>query len=315
MTNHNSTAMAPRTFVLSWNKGLAPPIYDPSNRNEWLPIADDIASRVIVIMTPSPHQDSEIAAAIAPFGTLQLAFTMTLLQHDCSLETFESIDYLLKRLVLNALRDHAGGGMTRRSAASSSELADVFSGIQALHVVICNSTSLATTDTSLSVPDTLDIPLPSRCTRIKLILDSSTSPEYVAASKDLALLDNLVREEIAERLAGPLNAYLHTAPQDTHEQRQEIAAWVNAQLRSRHLAIRDPESGWPAILIANRGGKSGNVSRFWLQTRDQIGKTRRSMGVATLPDLVLMPDTERVEPLSRWASLARTKQTDQQTER
>jgi hypothetical protein len=112
-------------------------------------------------------------------------------------------------------------------------------------------------------------------------------------------LDTL-REVIATHLEPVVNQYANDQPRATWEEKRALASTVNENLQKLGLAIKCPETGNPAILIADRRSDSPEVTRFRLHVR-KPGGGRAAKGVwRELPPLELMLDSGRVEPFAKW---------------
>lgn len=118
--------------------------------------------------------------------------------------------------------------------------------------------------------------------------------------KLLQALRNIFLEELAIVLTQPLNQYLRERVTDDLAERRELASTTNAWLRSLGLAIRCPRTGSPGILVVDfKNPQHPDVTRFRIEIRDAHGRTRRHYTANALPDLELIPDTPRAEPLAR----------------
>lgn len=108
-----------------------------------------------------------------------------------------------------------------------------------------------------------------------------------------------VRESIARALSPHLNYHVALVPQDTYDEKRELAKWVNAELRRFGVAIKCPRTGLPAFLVADPGGRPGS-GRFQLEVT-QDGKPHRSVSSGTLMQLSLMasPVKPDVDPPAR----------------
>jgi hypothetical protein len=125
----------------------------------------------------------------------------------------------------------------------------------------------------------------ARAERIKELLDENAPEAFAKTFAKVSELLLLARQEMAERLSGPLNTKVHRMPQETYEQKKSIASWVNATLREVGLAIRCPKTGRPAILIADIRNSPEDSSRFRLEITEEDGRKVRTWSSNNLTDL------------------------------
>lgn len=126
--------------------------------------------------------------------------------------------------------------------------------------------------------------------------------EYAQASSELKRAQEAFYEVFAGAVADRLNAVLEHLPSSTLVERQRVATWCNQELRRLKLAIRDPHTGHPAILVADLHDAVQDQSRcrFRLQVRDPSGRTRRFPAVDSGPlRLQLMEASPRREPFAK----------------
>lgn len=100
---------------------------------------------------------------------------------------------------------------------------------------------------------------------VRELLAATEPTEYPAFFDHLLALAVAVREELAARLSPKLSAQVRTMPHETYAEKQELAKWVNGQLRQLGLAVRCPKTGRPAILLADHG-PDPQKGRFQVQT-------------------------------------------------
>jgi len=129
--------------------------------------------------------------------------------------------------------------------------------------------------------------------------------DYAARYKELQELSHEFRTEVARQLGPAMNAHLKKMPQDSYAEKQALASWVNGQLRALGLAIKCPKTGRPANLVADIKQAGSDVSRFRLEIRDERGKKTRTFASRELPELELMEDEPRQEPLLKWSERVR----------
>ena len=126
-----------------------------------------------------------------------------------------------------------------------------------------------------------------RISKIKQLIETLPADHYTDAYKAADELLTLTKQEVAQRLSAPFNAKIRSMPQDTYQQKKDLASWVNTELRNLGLAIRCPKTGNPAILIADVRGDAEETSRFRLEYTDERGKKVRSWTGYDLSGLTL----------------------------
>ena len=134
-------------------------------------------------------------------------------------------------------------------------------------------------------------------------LVASLPADYPGFTATAAEMDRCLRSEVAAALQSRLNAHLLSFPHETYAEKQEIASWVNEELRRLGLAIRCPKTGEPAILVADVQGGVDSPSRFRLEITDKDGRRARTFSSRNLPELELREDTVRPEPFARKSKL------------
>jgi hypothetical protein len=129
----------------------------------------------------------------------------------------------------------------------------------------------------------------------------STIPnEYPAAGVVGSEISDAFLSELAAALQPRLNTYILTLPQDSLEDKQNTATWINRELREKKLSIRCPRSQAPGILLADtKDGEHSDDTRFRLRTHDKDGRRLATCTWRSLPELELMPAPLRRESLSR----------------
>ena len=125
----------------------------------------------------------------------------------------------------------------------------------------------------------------------------SPSPaDYDGIARHLDEAGRGFRRAVAERLEPALNDHLKGLPQASYGEKQELARWVNAELRRFGLAIRCPKTGLPAILIADPGDDPAR-GRFQLDVITAAGRNKRTVSSVQLPHLALTADgPSRISP-------------------
>lgn len=80
------------------------------------------------------------------------------------------------------------------------------------------------------------------------LLQAGNAGGYERVAKRLREARELFHEEIAYLVAAPLNQHLARMPQATLQEKQELAKWLNAELRFLGVAVKDPHSGHAGYL-------------------------------------------------------------------
>jgi hypothetical protein len=132
---------------------------------------------------------------------------------------------------------------------------------------------------------------------------------YPNLAKDFRDLEHDLRRQFAVRIQPALTTVIRKMPQDTYPQKQEVARWVNTELKELNLSIchRIENDQYPAILIAHSGHQYAN-GRFRLEFKRPDG----TRGTALLPDaplsLELMEAPTRPEGIVKALSVRKSKQ-------
>lgn len=121
----------------------------------------------------------------------------------------------------------------------------------------------------------------------------SLPPEYAARRQRLLDLRTAFHLEVARAFEVALGDELATLPQGTHEERRDLASWVNRQTRELGLSVASPKSGGPVTVVAGYRDDA-NSSRFQLVERTPDGH-RRSTATPRLAGLKLCQDPTRRE--------------------
>jgi hypothetical protein len=154
----------------------------------------------------------------------------------------------------------------------------------------------------------------SRADRIRAVLSKARPTGYLAAVNEAKELVSLTKQEIIARITPLLNAQVSAMPSENYGDKQKIASWVNGELRRLGLAIRCPKTNHPAILVADVRGGEHEISRFRLEIRDDSGNRKRTWSSQSIPELTLMEDSPREEPIAKWSARLRQKRQDNQRE-
>lgn len=134
--------------------------------------------------------------------------------------------------------------------------------------------------------------------------------DYTSKKELFLELNHNLRQSAASALQAPFNSHLHTMPQSTPADKKTIAIWVNAQLRELGLAIRCPRTARPSVLIADVKEGRSKIGRFRFENRDESGAKQRTSTSEALPELELMEDLPRREPIIEWTVRVRDQQQD-----
>lgn len=124
---------------------------------------------------------------------------------------------------------------------------------------------------------------------------------YGKKHEALLKLSIATRAAIARVLEPALNEEAKSHPQNTYEEKKQLAKWINAETRRLGLALKAPKTGEPCFIVATTGNNP-NVGRFVFDYIDDQGKRQHPMSSITLPALELMPaDLSRVSHGTRSA--------------
>ncbi|MGD9689523.1 MAG: hypothetical protein AB7V47_07260 [Phycisphaerales bacterium] len=113
--------------------------------------------------------------------------------------------------------------------------------------------------------------------------------DYIIYSCHMLRVLRLVQSEIARHLEEPLNDFARSMPRETYQQKKELAKVINADLRALGLALMDPATGNPCLLVGDPGNRPEH-GRFVLDYTDAAGRRMHALTSVELPDLKLMPD-------------------------
>jgi len=146
----------------------------------------------------------------------------------------------------------------------------------------------------------------ARLDQIKLLLRFQDGDDYNTFASRVRIARKLFHEEIADIICDPFNKELPRRPHNTLVEKQELARWANAEMRSLGIAIHDKKTGDPASLRADTGGKNG---RFQIELISNDRGRKRTFTSADIFLVQLMPHFERREPLAElWADRVAQKQ-------
>ncbi|MEQ1728804.1 MAG: hypothetical protein ABL982_10515 [Vicinamibacterales bacterium] len=105
-------------------------------------------------------------------------------------------------------------------------------------------------------------------------------------------------ELVADRLESAFNEHVCGMASETLEHKQNVAKYVNAQLRPLGLAIECPKTKYAALLSAGPGHDPAH-GRYRVVLIGSSNENRSTVaGLKELPRLRLVPRPERVEPAS-----------------
>lgn len=110
-------------------------------------------------------------------------------------------------------------------------------------------------------------------------------------------------ELLAGRLAQAFNKHLASLPQDTLQEKRDLARHANADLRHLGLAVKCPKTGEPAMFYGDPG-HIPDKGRFQLGLVSEEAARKRTFTSQTLFQVELMGRPVRREPLAEWAERA-----------
>jgi FHA domain len=147
-----------------------------------------------------------------------------------------------------------------------------------------------TNDPSTDHPDTsLD----------RLLSNVPKNAPYEEQAEAASQLTHEVRLQLASRIAPAFNAAIQAMPQDTYDQKKELAAWVNAELGRFGLAVKCPKTGLPAKLHGDTGNYP-ETGRFQFQVSTDSGRPHRTVNTPDLPVLELVDSTPDLDTQVSW---------------
>ncbi len=91
--------------------------------------------------------------------------------------------------------------------------------------------------------------------KLAQLLSSGNKEDYQQTVQRLRETRELFHQELAHQIETPLNEILATMPRATLREKQELAKWLNADLRYLGLGIKAPQSENPTFL---RGAPTHN---------------------------------------------------------
>jgi hypothetical protein len=141
---------------------------------------------------------------------------------------------------------------------------------------------------------------PERQAALKSLLAGlpETYPERYAA---LQKLRHAFHREIACSLEPVLNSHVAGRPQNSPDERKELATWINQQLRDIGLAVQCPKTKHPASLIVDwQYADDPEITRFRFAFRSDSGRSCHGAARRELPYLQLTEHLPRIESLARF---------------
>ncbi len=146
---------------------------------------------------------------------------------------------------------------------------------------------------------------------IHLLLDDKpTSYEMLSARLREARI--VFHECVAMRIEGPLRIEMQSAPHGSFVEKQQIANWVNGDLRLLGLAVKCPNTGLDSTIGVDHGSNAA-VGRFRLRPFED--SKRRTFSSVNVFPVELVPHFQRREPLAKnWTDDAQRRNTPRQHE-
>ena len=122
--------------------------------------------------------------------------------------------------------------------------------------------------------------------------------DYPTRYQRIAAMRHDIQRAFASALSEPLNQYVLSLPQSSLEEKRELARSVNKDLRLLNLAVRCPETGRAAILLAE-SGYLDRSSKFRFKSIDETGRRWKRCVSERTPRLELMEGPAREETQAR----------------
>lgn len=124
--------------------------------------------------------------------------------------------------------------------------------------------------------------------------------DYTIKAAALNALSNAFRQQMAITIQGSLNAQLAKIPQETYEEKKELAKWLNAEMRKFGIAVCCPKTGRASLLYADHGRHPAQ-GRFQLDNSDDEGNKHRTLSFNELISLTFMADDLSRAAWGKWA--------------
>jgi hypothetical protein len=140
---------------------------------------------------------------------------------------------------------------------------------------------------------------PNRQASLELLL-TDLPGDYTARYAAIQAIRHAFHREIAVALEPAINERVSQMPQDTPEERQNLASWINEQLRQIGLAAKCPVTGRPASIVVDRQDREHpEITRFRYGVRSEDGKYSHNATSRNLGEFKLTEHSPRVEALAK----------------
>lgn len=146
--------------------------------------------------------------------------------------------------------------------------------------------------------------LPPRIRKLVDLLIDQSSADYDTTVRRLRAARQVLEEELACQIEGPLNERLAKMPLMDYDNKKEASKFINNILGSLGLHCRCPKTGEPAFIVGSMGNGNNPGGRFLFQSlkRGKAGKYAQTCSSTALPHIVPMPNSE--EPIEVWVKRA-----------
>ena len=134
-------------------------------------------------------------------------------------------------------------------------------------------------------------------------IGDSIPSSYLEAVQAVQALSHRFHQAIAKAMESRINDFAATLPQHSLIEKREASTQINDMLRGLGLAIRCPETGAPAILVADSATGTDARSRFRMDSRDRDGRRVRVHHMSSIEHLELMPLPIGREPHTRYRGI------------
>lgn len=154
--------------------------------------------------------------------------------------------------------------------------------------------------------------LPEKIAYLAHILTDDGYTSYEKLSETLREARAVFHECVAMRIEGPLRMKMQSTPHDSFVEKQNMASWVNGELRHLGLAVKCPNTGLDSTISVDHGSNAV-FGRFRLRPFED--SKRRTFSSVNVFPVELVPHFQRKEPLARnWADSAQSRETPRQRE-
>ena len=127
-----------------------------------------------------------------------------------------------------------------------------------------------------------------------------TDDGYIQLTRQLEERNHSFRQQLATDLAPALNAHIHAMPQETLDQKKELARWVNEEVQRFGLAVQCPNTGLPAKLRGVTGSNHWpDTGRYCCEVYRE-GKQKKTAYWDTAPELTLIDATPHKDTEVAW---------------